>query len=248
MRDDVLKQIKRTKTCNGGLVAEVREWITEVELCIPILGYVQGAVLEVAAGTARGPLRKELERFVGEQVQLQGAGGAGRAGAAWNVVRDHLRAVFLTQNEAEQLRAEVETLKMNLHDTVATHNLRFREAAAATYPVPRSADAERVLVHAYIRSLFDYDIKRKVIEHHPANLNAAMNRAEQVADKDQCRRLLGDRREEPMELGSVRNQGGATNMLETVTKRLENLTTEIGKLKTQAKQKTRYRTKKQKLD
>ena len=109
MRDDVLEQIKRTKTCNGGLVAEVREWITEVELCISILGYVQGAVLEVAAGTAQGPLRKELERFVGKQVQLQGAGGVGRAGVAWDVVRDHLRAVFLTQNEAEKLRAEVET-------------------------------------------------------------------------------------------------------------------------------------------
>ena len=42
-------------------LVEVREWISEVELCIPILGHVQGAVLEVAAGTARGPLRKELQ-------------------------------------------------------------------------------------------------------------------------------------------------------------------------------------------
>ena len=112
MRDDVLEQIKHTKTCNGGLVADIREWTTEIELCVPIFGHVQGAVLEVAACTARGPLRKELERFVGEQVQLQATGGAGRAGVAWNIVCDHLHAMFLTQNEAEQLRAEVETMKL----------------------------------------------------------------------------------------------------------------------------------------
>ena len=196
-RDNVREQIKRTRECNGGLAADVREWIAEIELCVPIFGALPGAVLEVAAGTARGPLRKELERFVADQVQLQAAGGGGRAAVPWVPVRDHLRTVFLTQNEDEQLRAEVETLKMNSYDTVAAHNLRFREAAAAAFPQPRSVDAERTLVHAYIRSLHGYDLKRKVVEHHPANLNAAMHRAEQVdADRDRCKRLIGERQED----------------------------------------------------
>ena len=119
VRRDVKEHIRRTRECNGGLAADVRDWIAEIELCVPLLGHVAGAVLEVAAGTARGPLRKELERFVGNQVQLQGAGGAGRPGVPWDQVRDHLRTVFLTQNEQEQLRAEVEALKMNSYDTVA---------------------------------------------------------------------------------------------------------------------------------
>jgi hypothetical protein len=196
------------------------------------LGQIQGAVLEVAAGTARGPLRKELERFVAHQVNLQAAWAGGRAAVPWNLVRDHLRAVFLSQNENEQLRAEVEMMKMNSFDTVAAFNVKFREAATAAYPQPRSADAERTLVHAYIRSLHAYDMKRKVIEHHPANLDAAMHRAEQIdSDRDQCQRLIG-RREEPMEVGSVQQNAALT----ALQKQLENLSTNVAKLSAQQNQ------------
>lgn len=237
--ENVKEQIRRTRECNGGLAADVREWIADVELCVAVLGNVPGAVLEVAAGTARGALRKELERFVAHQVQLQGPGGAGRPGVQWNLVRDHLRAVFLTQNEDEQLRAEVEAMKMNSYDTVAAHNLRFREAAVAAYPAPRSADAERTLVHAYIRSLHGYDVKKRVIEHHPANLDAALHRAEQVdADRDQCRRLIGDRREEAMEVGAAQAPETVA-ALGSMKKQLDQLTTSMAKLSTMQKAQNR---------
>jgi precorrin isomerase len=57
VRDNVKEQIKRTRQCDGSIVADIREWIAEVELTIPIIGATPGAVVEVAAGTARGPLR-----------------------------------------------------------------------------------------------------------------------------------------------------------------------------------------------
>lgn len=242
-KESVQEQIRRTRECDGSLAADVREWVAEIELCVPLLGQVQGAVLEVAAGTARGPLRKEFERFVGNQVQLQGPGGGGRPAVPWQAVRDHLRTVFLSQNEGERLRAEVETMTMNSFDTVASYNLKFREAAVAAYPQPRSADAERTLVHAYIRSLSKYEMKKKVIENHPANLDAAMHRAEQVdADHDQCRRLIGDRREEPMEVNTV----ASAPALAALQKQLAQLTTNVGKLSTMQKTQNRSERKERK--
>ena len=118
--------------------------------------------------------------------------------------------------------------------------MKFREAAAAAYPLPRSADAERTLVHAYIRSLYHYDIKKKIIEHHPANVDAAMNRAEQIdSDRDQCRRLIGDRKEEPMEVVAYNTTAQTDNRktLQEIKKQLDNLTTDVGKMKTQQWQK-----------
>ena len=106
--------------------------------------------------------------------------------------------------QAERLRLEVEKMQMASYDSVSTYNIRFREAAATAYPVPRSADAERTLIYAYVRSLYGYNLKKKTLEHHPANLDAAMARAEQLdCDRDQVSRVIGDRNEEPMEVGAV---------------------------------------------
>jgi hypothetical protein len=237
-KKDVKEQISRTRTCDGSIAADVREWIAEVELAIPIIGGTPGAVLEIAAGSARGPLRKELERFVAGQIALQPVPGPGRNGVQWNVVRDHVRTVFLSQNEAERLRAEVETMTMASYDTVAAYNLKFREAAIAAYPQPRSADADRTLVHAYVRSLYDFHIKRKTLEGHPANLDAAMQRAEGLdADRDQIKRVIGERREEPMEVGAVSppkdNEPDAAKMLLGMCRDLKRLTKEVADLKSQ---------------
>jgi hypothetical protein len=235
-RKDVKEQISRTRACDGSIAADVREWIAEVELSIPILGATPGAVLEIAAGSARGPLRKELERFIAAQIAAQPPPAAGRVAVQWQAVRDHTRTVFLSQNEAERLRTELESMVMASYDTVAAYNLKFREAASAAYPLPRSADADRTLVHAYVRSLYDYMIKKKTLEGHPGNLDAAMHRAEELdANRDQVKRIIGDRKEEPMEVAAVGPHKAAmpdaAAMLVGMCDDLRRLTKEVAQLK-----------------
>jgi hypothetical protein len=196
------------------VAADVREWIAEVELVIPQMGAAPGAVIEVAAGSARGPLHKEVERFLQNQPN--------RNGTPWNLLRDHIRTTFLSQNEGERLKAEAEMMQQASYDSVAAYNLRFREAAQAAYPVPRSADAERTLIHAYVHSLHSYDIKKKTLAGHPANVAAALVLAEQLdADRDQVDRIVGKRQEEPMEVSVVKKEQMAQSDMAAVVLKMQ---------------------------
>lgn len=232
VRKDINEQRRRVRECDGSVPTDVREWIAHVEALVPTIGAVQGALLEVACGTARGPLWRELERFINQQIAQQGPGGNGRQGVPWPVVRDHLRTVFLSRNEAERLRAELKKQRQATYDSVAGYNLHFREAALAAFPQPRSGDAERELVETYVRSLHNYDLAKSVLKANPATLDAAMDRAEVVdSGRDRVKQIMGEtpRREEPMEVNPVVNK----QPLDVLVERIERLTTEVGKLKTQ---------------
>ena len=152
-RDRLKNLIKSVRICDGNVPAEVREWIDEVEMTIPISPNLQGATIQIAARTVAGPLKKEVERFLGAQPN--------RLQTPWATLRDHVRTAFLSANESERLKSELEKMMQSSYENLGTFNRRFREAAIKAYPGQRSADAERSIIRA-------------IVENRPATLDAAI--------------------------------------------------------------------------
>ena len=225
----VKEQTKRVTVCDGSSPTAVREWFAEVELSIPLVQHIAGAVIKVASGSVTGSLRKELERYLGLQPE--------RDNTQWRQLRDHLRLSFLTANEDDQLRNEVEQLKQSAYETVESFNRRFREAADAAYPQPRNIDQNRVLIKAYARGLKDSSIVRRLMENPAEELPEAMQRISNYACAQDAYERLG-RVEEAMEVSVVqevaRNSQNVSEKLiksiDDISKRFERMSTRIAKI------------------
>ena len=98
----VATQSSRITKCDGVVQSAVREWLTEVELARPYCNQNYDILLEIAAATTTGSLRREVERFI-HTPHPQG-------NMTWDLLKDHIRATFLSVNEDEALRREVERI------------------------------------------------------------------------------------------------------------------------------------------
>ena len=97
-------------------------------------------------------------------------------------MRNHIRVSFLSANEDERLKSEVEKMMQASYETVSMFNRKFREAACRAYQHPCIPNAEKTVIRAYTRGLYDTDIAKKLTtDRHPGNLDAAMAYTEQLA-------------------------------------------------------------------
>jgi len=230
----IADQKTRIGVCDGSSAAQVRAWIEEIELSLPILKRAPPSLLEVITSTVVGPFRKELERFIEAYREHN---KVHRHEVPWEHIKRHMRDSFLAINEEEQLRNEMETLKQTPYESVASYNRRFRDAAESAYPTAtRNEDQYRVIFKAYARGLRDSDIARKLIEAGAQHtLEDALSQTEGYASaKDRYQRL--GRVEEPMEVGNVKEepksetQEKLVTLLEALGKRLERMSTRIAKV------------------
>ena len=232
-------QVKTIKPCDGSVAADVREYLEDIELSIPLLNGIPNATIEVVTRTVIGSLRKEVERFLATQPN--------RLGTPWNLLKEHISRTFLSANEGEKLKIELEKITQPSYETIPMFNRKFREVEAKAYPLPRTLDAERVVIRAYARALYDTSIARKLItEGNPEELEAALTYTEHIAAGielfDNIQRV---RREEPMEIGALHSAREVVSPekhamlqkeLEGVKQQNERLMTRIAKLEIQQKQ------------
>ena len=115
-------QAKRVAGCDGSTTRRLRQWFRDVELTIP---YTK-RTLFVAAQTAEGALRVELERFLDTAED--------RRTVEWNEVKAHLTTTFLSKHEADRMRDEIEKVQQGAYETTAAYGRRFRETADLGYP------------------------------------------------------------------------------------------------------------------
>ena len=142
-------QAKRVAGCDGSTTRRLRQWFRDVELTIP---YTK-RTLFVAAQTAEGALRVELERFLDTAED--------RRTVEWNVLKTHLTTTFLSKHEADRMRDEIEKVQQGAYETTAAYGRRFREAADLGYPKDnRNVDQQCTMLGAYLRGMRD----RKVVE------------------------------------------------------------------------------------
>lgn len=200
-------QIKRVPKCDGATTHAVRDWLREVDLTIPY----SGCTVYIAAQSATGPLRREIEHFLNRQPD--------RNRVLWAQVRKHVQDAFLSPLEADRLRDEVEALTQGAYEASAAFGRRFREAADLAYPEdpqnPRNQDQKRILLKSYLRGLLDKEVVSRVInEANPDTFEEAMDWVVKFeADAYRRHQALGsvnvfqshpvERHEEPMEVNAM---------------------------------------------
>ena len=220
--------LRQTTPCDGASVAAVRAWIKDVELASNELG--TNEVINVAAGTAAGPLRWELERYPKSHTSRSVA----RSAIPWNDVKEHLRKSFLPVDEQSALREEVEQTKQSAYELEAEYSRRFRELADAAYPSDtRNEDKQRLLIKAFARGFKSDSLARKLVETgNPSTIDDAIDKVSGYsARKDAYSRL--NRQEEPMDVSQVNStRPPPETNLPTLHEQLERIQTRLAKLET----------------
>lgn len=231
--------------CDGSIPAEFRRWLQGLDHVSNMPNVDLQTCLEVASLKSRGTLRTELERLIQQTAQIAVAAAAAAGNPApqnlrgwpWAPIRQNLQNTFLSANEPDNLRLELDASRQPAHQNVGPYNIDYMERAARAYPLPRNADAERILVQGYIKSLKEAYMARKVIQRHPANLHAAMTAAEQIAtDSERMNKLLG-RREEPMDVNILQTPT-YPDPIRLLTEKIDALQTSLQQMKDRPQQPT----------
>ena len=229
----VKEEIKGIKDCDGLIAEEVREWIDSIDLALMVVGDVPGSVIKLITGSTSGSLRKEIERFLQQQPD--------RVNTPWNVLKTLIRNSFLSPNEEDKLKIEVERFQLSTNESVPVFNRKYRELANKAYILPRSADAERILIRPYVKALKNTELaKRTMVDGQPITLEQAMTFTEGQASGMELFDSLDrkERDEEPMEVGALSETAsslnnalrGLTEAVRNMNKNQERLNTRVAKL------------------
>lgn len=231
---EVQKQlIKQTTLVDGASPPQVRSWFREIDLTVPLTGG-GAATIDIATRTITGSLRLEVERWIAQQAQANPP--VQRDAIPWEALKAHIADSFLSADEVEYLRREVEAARQSAFETEAAYNRRFRDLTTVAYPVgARNGDQERTMLNAYIRGLRNQEIARElVLRGHPANVEAAMLLVQQYAgDEERIRQLI--RKEEPMDVNVIASvtppaAGPQADAAERTAKAVEKLYSKVAAL------------------
>jgi hypothetical protein len=199
--------IKSTRACDGSSIPLVREWIHDINMAhayFPV-ATADGQVQKIIMATLQGPMRRYYERFLDAQ--------PARDNVTWAAVRLSLKTAYLTPDEAEFLRSELETIKQTTYETPAAYARRFVEAANVAYDqADRNDVVQRIVLERYVKGLRSKTLKRRLcLETIPDTIDAAIVAVENfAAQEERYKRTTGDdvddlpTTETPMEIGAIR--------------------------------------------
>jgi hypothetical protein len=219
-------QIRAVKPCDGSSVPLVREWLIDIDLARDKLvgNQLEDLTLRLISETVQGPMRRYYERWVIAYAALEDV-----PALAWPVVKEHLAAAYLTTDEGEYLKSELDSLRQSTYETGGGFGRRFAEAADMEYPVDtRNATIANQLLEKYLRGLRSKELVRRVVqEGAPQNLTEAMaSVAAFTAQEERLSRLLKGqparetavepwgRVEEPMEVNAVARAVAALRLMD----------------------------------
>jgi hypothetical protein len=198
--------IKSTRVCDGSSIPLVREWIHDVNMAhayFPV-ATADSEVQKIIMATLQGPMRRYYERFLDAQ--------PARNNVTWAAVRLSIKTAYLTPDEAEFLRSELETIKQTAYETPAAYARRFVEAANVAYDqADRNDVVQRIVLERYVKGLRSKTLKRRLcLETIPDTIDAAIAAVENfAAQEERHKRMTGDdadllATETPMEIGAIR--------------------------------------------
>ena len=208
--------IRQMTPCDGTSPTGVRAWFKDIELTGAEVGAENQ--IEIAARTAAGLLRWELERYIAgvlatnDQINV-------RFNVPWAEVKAHLQTSF--------------------YEPEASISRQFREVADAAYPGEgRNEDQNRILIRAFARGLRSDELARKLVEEgNPTTLEEAFTSLAGYNARKDAYALLSWH-EEPMEVGPV-NPASSRPVVagddQTTATLLKKLQTKVAKLEAQAR-------------
>jgi hypothetical protein len=222
-------QIRAVQPCDGSSVPLVREWLIDIDLARDKLvgNQLEDLTLRLISETVQGPMRRYYERWVIAYAALEDV-----PALAWAVVKEHLAAAYLTTDEGEYLKSELDSLRQSAYETGGGFGRRFAEAADMAYPADtRNATITNQLLEKYLRGLRSKELVRRVVqEGAPQNLTEAMasvaaftaqeERLSRLLKGQPSRQMAGEPRgrvEEPMEINAVNRAVAALRQMEEPT-------------------------------
>ena len=204
---------KATPSCDGSSAKLVRSWFKAIEIARPYFALVTRDIDThyLIVATLTGSMRTCYEHFQTAQ--------EARDNVTWEAVRVHLQEAYLSSDEHEHLRSEIERIKQGAYESCAVYGRRFREAAHQAYaPADRNEVVHKLLLDVYLRGLRNKPLVHKLImESNPTNLDEAfVIVGEFIARTERMGRVLqnvpdtsGGCTDEPMEVGAVAAGGYA---------------------------------------
>ena len=140
--------------CDGKSAASIRTWIEEVAQA---LNHTD-AVARLAVRTTTGPLRKDLECYMGS---------GDRSRFTWDDIKRYVVRNFMSDQDKEELRAEVEVMCQKVYETTKDYGRRYRDAVDLAYPLsvlsPQNDIADRYILGGYVRGLLDRKLAERLV-------------------------------------------------------------------------------------
>ena len=139
--------VRQTSPCDGTSTAGVRTLFKEIELAGAEAGTEH--IIEIAARSAAGSLRGELERYIKKRLTAPTALNS-RFEVPWAEVKAHLRGAFLHVDEDSALRDEVEKTRQSAYepetDDSEDYTVIKGRLFSTTLPTPTAANYPRLVL------------------------------------------------------------------------------------------------------
>ena len=240
-RDAIEQLVKQTTCIDGSSPPLTRAWLREVDLTVPLVaGFVMpGPQIVIATRTVTGPMRIDVERWL---LDFTAANGVGRNQIPWANLRDYITATYLSANEPETLRSEVERLSQSALEDIPAYARRARGVVEAAFPqAQRVLEQDRIAVASFIKGIASHELARYVLERDPADLGQAINQALQRSAFEDCSAHLGIKKEPEGKVSGVYQPSkNIEQQYEKLSKQLEQLTTKMTKIELWSKQGKNY--------
>ena len=209
-RKEILSdQVATTRVCDGTSIPLVREWLMEVQMARAYFSVAHKEIdtRKLVAKTLQGPMKRCYERFLDAQPD--------RNNVTWAAIKLSIKGSYLTPDEDEFLRTELEKIKQTSYETTGAYGRRFAEAANTAYAEgDRNAVVMAVVLERYIKGLRSHALKKRLIQEAvPATIDAAMAAVENYSAQDERLRRMSsssstydnhrDATDEPMEVGAM---------------------------------------------
>lgn len=219
--------------CDGATPDSVRNWLKEIDMTVP---YTDRTVV-VACKSATGLLKEEIEHHLGPN--------ANRTRASWPLLKTHLQQSFLTPEEAERYKCEVEHMKQGPYETTGAYGRRFRRTADAAYPryagAQRNDTEKRLLWKHYVGGLKNTKMADRIInEGKDTDYEVAIKQAEKFeANQHRIKMVRGnaftdtanqERDEEPMDVNAVTDPNSQTTEFRDMKRQVSGMANQITKM------------------
>ena len=247
--------VATTRKCDGTSIPMVREWLLEVQMARAYFSVAnkEADTRKLVVKTLQGPMRRFHEAFLDDQED--------RENVTWAAIKNSLKAAYLTPDETEYLRSELERIKQTAYETTGAYARRYSEAANMAYcKDDRNDVVQSVVLERYIKGLRCNALKKRLIEEaKPKTIDEAMAAVQDfTAQAERLKRMVTNGpdkednpnpREEPMEVGamaalpthSTRTSPSNSDALllqlaesmETMNRQMQGVQKEMAKLKAQ---------------
>ena len=199
-RDNLRMQSESIQKCDGSSPEAVRKWFQDVELAGTTIG--GGAnIIRLARRTCSGGFRKEIERIV-TAYRPEGhppppAPVPDLNNTPWEHLMTGLQAAFLTTDEKEYARGQLERIRQGSTEEIQAFNRRFMVNVDRAYPADavghRDAEVHRIIIKHYGRALDSDYFAKKIAETHPriADIDDALRLVVRLKSQQDQYQLLG---------------------------------------------------------